>query len=114
MDRGKMYRKRPVEVLAKKFDRNDPLSSAYELFVWTDGHVFYVPAGADHNLRIPHEYDEHGFVKDDAKPFIVVWTPDGLRRADMGDYIVCEGDGKYRGVTQQEFNERYREVDNDD
>ena len=105
----KTFVKKPVEIQTIQFK---DYSSAIEIFTWTEGKVFYVPAGFDHHMRYSTEKDRSTtHTRDSASAFLVIYTLEGIMRADLGDWIIRGVKGEFYPCKPDIFEETYDPVE---
>lgn len=81
-----IYRRKPVLVEAKQFTG---WNAAQDMKQW-GADIFYVPAGYDHRLRRPNEYDRVGYIQEFAKEMLVLYNSTGEVRVDVFDWVVTD------------------------
>lgn len=79
---------------ATEFNGWDDVESIHK---WAeDSRVLYVPQGATHSMRNTDEVDWHnGSIATTSPEFLLVETPDGEKRANIGDFVVRAEGGLY-------------------
>lgn len=103
------FMKKAVEIEAVQFK---DWSSALNIFRWADN-VFFVPTGYEESYRKKSEFDAggNGHVRDNAPPYLLVKTLEGVMRADQGDWIIKGIQGEFYPCKPDIFKDSYDEVE---
>lgn len=107
MARVKKYKRRPLLIEAVVFDG---WNSVEEIRNWVpNANVFYVPSGAVHTRRGTEDidWDAAKVTTDTAPEFLLIATPDGEARVDIGYYILKSEEGDAYVVDPPFFEQTY-------
>jgi len=95
------FRQRPVEVEAKQL-LGIPVNDN-DIYMWIEGHV-----GSFSTMD--EEFPEKGVSIDPETGFMLIATPEGVRYAKPGDWIVKNVHGEFYPVAAEIFEQLYEQI----